>query len=104
MTNEKQLKDHLKIIEKEINKYKKEKENIKNKIIQLMKKTESNEVCLDIIKSQNNLKTHILKDYDNMKYSKRESLEEYKIKRFNLMSSLQRKYEENQVLKNNFLK
>ena len=104
MTNEKQLKDHLKIIEKEINKYKKEKENIKNKIIQLMKKTESNEVCLDIIKSQNNLKTHLLKDYDNMKYSKRESLEEYKIKRFNLMSSLQREFEENQVLKNNFLK
>ena len=69
-----------------------------------MKKTESNEVCLDIIKSQNNLKTHLLKDYDNMKYSKRESLEEYKIKRFNLMSSLQREFEENQVLKNNFLK
>ena len=101
--NEKILKNQLLTILEEINKLKKEKENIKNKINESLKKIESNEVYLDIIKSENDKKTNQLKEYDNMKNLKKESFEEFKLKRFNLMSSLQREFEENQVLKNEFL-
>ncbi len=104
LLNEKVLKNRLSNILDQIDKIKKEKENIKNKINESLKKIESNEVCIDIIKAENDKKTNLLKEYDNnMKNVKKESLEEFKSKRFNLISLLQREFEKNQVLMNEFL-
>ena len=103
LSNEKLLKNKLSNILYQIDKIKKEKENIKNKINESFKKIEGNELYLDIIKSENEKKTNKLKEYDNLKNSKKESIEEFKLKRFNLISLLQREFEKNQVLKSEFL-
>ena len=110
---EKENKDELLVLKQKIDKLKEEKENYKNQITRLINKIDENEIFLDVIKSHNNSNTNILNDFNNgrristSKLKKTPSLSfikaDFKIKKNNLISNLQREFELNQKRKNKFI-
>ena len=110
---EKEIKDELLVLKQKIDKLKEEKENYKNQITRLINKIDENEIFLDVIKSHNNSNTNILNDFNNgrristSKLKKTPSLSfikaDFKIKKNNLISNLQREFELNQKRKNKFI-
>ena len=110
---EKEIKDELLVLKQKIDKLKEEKENYKNQITRLINKIDENEIFLDVIKSYNNSNTNILNDFNNgrristSKLKKTPSLSfikaDFKIKKNNLISNLQREFELNQKRKNKFI-
>ncbi len=110
---EKEIKDELLALKQKIEKLKEEKENYKNQITRLINKIDENEIFLDVIKSYNNSNTNILNDFNNgrristSKLKKTPSLSfikaDFKRKKNNLISNLQREFELNQKRKNKFI-
>ena len=110
---EKEIKDELLVLKQKIDKLKEEKENYKNQITRLINKIDENEIFLDVIKSYNNSNTNILNDFNNgrristSKLKKTPSLSfikaDFKRKKNNLISNLQREFELNQKRKNKFI-
>jgi len=112
--NEVELKEKLSDLKKKIEQLKEEKENYNNEISKLINKIDDNGIYLDAILSHNNSNTNILKEFNSGKKIDNNKINElrrsssillkddFKTKKFNLISSLQRDFEQNQKKKNEF--
>ena len=112
--NEEEINQKLLDLKSKIDQLKEEKENYNNEISKLLNKIDDNEIYLDAILSHNNSNTNILKEFNSGKKianNKKNELrrassiylkDDLKTKKFNLISTLQRDFEENQKKKNEF--
>ncbi len=112
--NEEEINQKLLDLKSKIDQLKEEKENYNNEISKLLNKIDDNEIYLDAILSHNNSNTNILKDFNSGKKIGNNKMNElrrassillkddFKTKKFNLISTLQRDFEENQKKKIEF--
>ena len=112
--NEEEIKEKLSDLKNKIDQLKEEKDNYNNEISKLLNKIDDYEIYLDAILLHNNSNTNILKDFNSGKKIGNNKMNElrrassillkddFKTKKFNLISTLQRDFEENQKKKSEF--